>query len=146
MKTKKQILDAVKNGKKTQAIDERDFSRLVDFFPIKDWEIFGFEVKAECDKNKIPPPEKLTKKNVLSHLKSDLEFAFEKALNKRGISSSCMYEVIKMWLWVLDDELADFDNYAMYGLPLYKAVALKYNLENPIGKDSGDEDKYNEGE
>ena len=36
------------------------------------------------------------------------------------------------------------DNYAMYGLPLFKATAVKYGWDNPIGDDTGEEDFYNE--
>lgn len=38
----------------------------------------------------------------------------------------------------------DKENYAMYGLPLFKATAVKYGWENPIGDDNGDEEFYNE--
>lgn len=77
-------------------------------------------------------------------LASDLEFAFEKALGQRGISASVMNDVIKMWMWVLDDEeLANCEEYAQYGLPLLKKVAVKYGLPNEIGDDYGNEsDKY----
>jgi len=40
--------------------------------------------------------------------------------------------------------LENFDSYAMYGLPLYKATALKYGFKNPIGDDDGDEEEYDE--
>ncbi len=53
-----------------------------------------------------------------------------------------MYEVVKMWMYILEDDLQNFEDYAQYGLPLFKAVALKYGFENPIGEDKGDEDKY----
>jgi hypothetical protein len=144
MKTKEQILEAIKNGKEPgDFLDRRDFSRLTIFFPVEDWKTFGFELKKGA---KAPEPKELTRERVLHRLENDLEFAFEKALNCRGISSSMMYEVIKMWLWVLDDSLQDQPDeaYAYYGLPLYKAVALKYGFENPIGDDSGSEDKYEE--
>ena len=49
-----------------------------------------------------------------------------------------------MWLWVLDDELDDFEEYTMYGLPLFKAVSLKYGFENMIGEEKGSELKYGE--
>lgn len=55
-----------------------------------------------------------------------------------------MYAVVKMWMVVLEDELQSFDEYALYGLPLFKAVAVKYGFENPIGDDSGAESKYAE--
>ena len=49
-----------------------------------------------------------------------------------------------MWMWILEDDLQYMDSYAMYGLPLFKAVALKYGFKNEIGKDTGKEEKYNE--
>jgi hypothetical protein len=140
MKTKEQILDAVKNGRESNCIDGRDYDRLSCCFEEKDLELFGFKVN---DGIKWIPKE-YTKENILQQLKLDVDFGFEKALNKRGLSSSLMYEVVKMWMWVLDDELMNFDNYSMYGLPLFKAVAIKYGFDNPIGNDSGSEDKYNE--
>jgi hypothetical protein len=75
-----------------------------------------------------------------------LAFAFEKALNKRGISAGMMFHVVKMWMWVLDEheDLVNWpdDYYAQYGLPLFKAVALRYDLPNEIGDDEGDEFVY----
>lgn len=139
MLNRKQILEAIKAGKKSECLDGRDFSRLCNYFPVEDWEKLGFSlIKGE----KPPEAKPITKQSILNELKSDLEFAFEKALNQRGISSSSMYEVIKMWMWVLEDPLQHWDEYAQYGLPLYKAVALKYKLKNPIGKDYGNEGKY----
>ena len=55
-----------------------------------------------------------------------------------------MFEVVKMWNWILEEELENFDDYPMYGLPLFKATAVKYSFENPIGADSGSENHYNE--
>jgi hypothetical protein len=48
-----------------------------------------------------------------------------------------------MWLWILEVD-AEFDtvDYAQYGLPIFKAVAVKYGFPNPIGDDNGDEPKY----
>jgi hypothetical protein len=140
MKTLEQLYE-YKGGETTSLIDNRDLSRLIDFIPVEDWSKFGFTLKEGVDpKTVVTVP--LTQEEVIKRLKGDLSFAFEKALNKRGISSSLMWDVIKMWMWVLDDELQDFENYAQYGLPLYKAVAVKYGLDNPIGDDNGDEYQY----
>lgn len=139
MLSKEQILNAVSSGKRSECIDGRDFSRIIRFFPVSEWKQFGTELKKGIE---APPPEEFTKESVLSCLKSDVDFGFEKALNRRGISASCMYEVVKMWMWILEDNLQHFEDYAQYGLPLFKAVALKYGFENPIGEDFGDEDKY----
>lgn len=137
MKSKERILEEVKNGRKSQTLDGRDYSRLVCFFEAEDYKHFGFKLK---EGEEIPKPLPWTEEEIKKHLAFDLEFVFEKALNQRGISPFIMYKVIKMWMWVLDDPLQDFDDYAMYGLPLFKAVAVKYNLANPTG--TGKEQKY----
>ncbi len=138
MKTLEQLY-SYKGGKDCNFIDSRDKNRLITFIPAK----FGF-MPAEGIDPKTIQTEAFTKENVLKYLKIDLSFAFDKALGRLGISSSLMWDVIKMWMWVLDDDLADFPDsrYAQYGLPLYKAVAVKYGLNNPIGEDCGAEQKY----
>ncbi len=141
MLDRKQILREIEAGKKSQCIDGRDYSRLCNYFPVEDWDKLGFSLKQG---KKPPRATALTKQNILKQLKGDLEFAFEKALDQRGISSSFMFEVIKMWMWILEDPLQSWVEYTMYGLPLYKATALKYGFKNPIGEDYGNEDKYEE--
>lgn len=73
-----------------------------------------------------------------------MEFGFEKALDQRGISASLMFYVVLRWNQVLEEGLENYpeENYAM--LPLFKATAVKYGWENPIGDDNGDEEFYNE--
>ena len=89
-----------------------------------------------------------TKANIIKQLRTDVEFGFEKALNRRGISAGLMFEVVRMWNWILneDDELANWpsERYAMYGLPLFKATAIKYGFPNMIEDDEGDESWYEE--
>lgn len=50
-----------------------------------------------------------------------------------------MYECVAMWNWILEEGLENFDSYAQYGLPLFKATAVKYGFDNPIGDMRGDE-------
>lgn len=138
MKTLDQILEHTKN-KDSELLDNRDYQRLLKYIPVKDWEVLGFSLKEGAEE---PEVEAFTEESVLSDLTRDLEFAFEKALSQRGISASLMYEVIKMWMWVLEDDLQYEDDYAYYGLPLLKKVAVKYGLDNPIGDDEGSEEKY----
>jgi hypothetical protein len=143
VKTREQILEAIEAGKKSQCLDGRDFSRLTGYFPVTQWSLLGCSLK---EGEEPPQPRELTRINILADLKRDVGFGFEKALNKRGISSGIMFEVVKMWLWVLDDPLQYFndDDYAQYGLPLFKAVALKFGFDNPIGNDTGSEKKYSQ--
>jgi hypothetical protein len=140
-------LEQIAKEYKSQTFDGRDLSRLADFLPYDMLNSFGITLKKGVTKEdwdkKVKP---FTRKNILEQLKSDVAFGFEKALNHRGISSALMFEVVKMWNWILEEGLEDWgdDNYAMYGLPLFKAVAIIYGFENPIGDDSGSEEEYNE--
>lgn len=132
MKTKDEVLDAVKakttwDRSSCEMIDGRDYYRLANFFPVDQWELFGLSLKEGSTPSE---PEEWTRENILKHLESDLDFAFEKAINHRGISSSLMHNVILMWMWVLDDELCGYTRYNPYGTPLYEKIADKYGLPN----------------
>lgn len=127
MLTREQVLEQVKAGRKSQCLDGRDFGRLTDFFPPADWEVFGFGVEEGADLSEIKHKE-WTRENVLAQLTLDVAFGFEKAHGQRGISSSFMAEVVKMWMWVLEDDVLKDVDYPEYGLPMFEAVAIKYGL------------------
>lgn len=59
---------------------------------------------------------------------------------KCGAVTKC----VMMWNYILEEGLEDWDedDYRFYGLPLFKATAVKYGWDNPIGEDSGRERKY----
>jgi hypothetical protein len=128
----------------SKTIDGRDSDRLLPFASEEQLKKMGYRVPKEDKGKRIIVP--CTQENVLKFLKNDLSFSFKKALDKRGISSWLMFQVILMWMWVLEDPLAEFSyqRYPQYGLPLFKAVALKYGFPNPIGNDAGTENKYSE--
>lgn len=134
-------LQQVKEMYKSQTIDGRDLSRLMQFVPEAELKDFGIELKDEYVGTHKHI--EFTKENILIQLKEDVAFGFEKALDQRGISSSIMAEVVKMWNWILEEGLEYFDDYPMYGLPIFKATAVKYGFENPIGEDTGSEESYN---
>ena len=135
-------LQQVKEMYKSQTIDGRDLSRLMQFIPEAELKDFGLELKDEYVGTHKHI--EFTKENVLIQLEKDVDFGFEKALNQRGISAGLMAEVVKMWNWILEEGLEDFDEYPMYGLPIFKATAVKYGFENPIGEDTGSEQSYND--
>lgn len=135
-------LQQVKEMYKSQTIDGRDLSRLMQFIPEAELKDFGLELKDEYVGTHKHI--EFTKENVLIQLEKDVYFGFEKALNQRGISAGLMAEVVQMWNWILEEGLEDFDDYPMYGLPIFKATAIKYGFENPIGEDTGSEESYNE--
>lgn len=133
-------LDQVLSTYKAKCLDERDTARLASFVPEDRLKEIGFSVK-EGNEGQYSYRE-WTRENILAQLKEDVAFGFEKALDKRGISSSFMFSVVQMWNWILEEGLEDFEEYAMYGLPLFKATALKYGFENPIGDNDGSEERY----
>lgn len=139
MKTIEQILES----HESQTLDGRDLTRLAQFLTVEQIEKLGLSFNSPEEREAHVPIE-FTKENVLKQLEKDVAFGFEKALNRRGISSGLMYEVVQMWNKILEEGLEDFDSYAMYGLPLFKATAVKYGFDNPIGDDTGSEDHYEE--
>lgn len=141
MLTQDQVLKLAQE-KGSDCLDGRDFARLADFFSVSDWSKLGLKPKEGVDPASIDPPKEWTEAKIIDQMRQDVAFGFEKALNRRGISASLMYAVVKMWLIVLEDELAKSEDYAQYGLPLFKAVAVKYKFNNPIGDDLGNEFKY----
>ena len=132
-------IEQVKNLYKSKTLDGRDLHRLMQFIPENELSDFGIELKDEYKGTHIAIP--FTRENILTQLEKDVDFGFEKALNKRGISAGLMYEVVSMWNWILEEGLENFDSYAQYGLPLFKATALKYGFDNPIEDDEGNEFK-----
>lgn len=140
MKTIEEIIKNYENYE--TSIEDRFGRRLCQFLTREQMVKIGFELGGNVDHI----PKEWTRENIINQLKSDVEFGFEKALDKRGISSSLMFGVVMSWNKVLEEGLEDWDedNYKYYGLPLFKATALKYGFDNPIGDDYGDECKYSE--
>ena len=141
MKTIEEIL---KNYEEEWAtfLDDRFGARLCQFLTEEQIESIGFSINEEYKGQHIP--KEWTRENILEQLKDDVEFGFEKALDRRGISSGLMFDVVRKWNKVLEEGLEDWDedHYAMYGLPLFKATAVKYGWDNPIGNDEGNESEY----
>ena len=126
-------LERVKNLYKSNTFDGRDLVRLTQFIPKNQLVDFGFNIPADVEHKHI----KLNKENILKQLKEDVAFGFEKANNKRGISAYLMFEVVRMWNWILEEGLENWsdDDYGSYGLPLFEATAVKYGFDIPIAED-----------
>lgn len=140
MKTLQEIINNYKEWQ--MFLDDRFRARLCSFLTVEQAKSIGFEFKPEYAATHKPLP--WTRENILAQPEKDVDFGFYKALDKRGISSNLMFEVVQRWNKVLEEGLENFseDNYAQYGLPLFKATAVKYGFDNPIGNDTGSEYKY----
>ena len=123
MKTIKEVLDNYKDYE--VFLDDRFGVRFCQFLTLKQMEKLNFFYN-DTEKAKNHKPKAWTEENVLAQLKEDVEFGWEKACDERGISSSLMYDVVKSWCKVLENEFSDFNEYESYGKPLFMAVAKKY--------------------
>lgn len=134
-------LEQIAKEYKSKTLDRCDIHCLSEFIPFDMLSEFGLSPKEEFNSaekwNESVKP--FTRENILEQLKDDVALGFRKALDKRGISASLMYDIVHMWNWVLEEGLEDFDDYAQYGLPLFKATAVKYGFDNPIVDMDGDE-------
>ena len=140
MKTIKEIL---KNYKDYETfLEDRFGKRLSRFLTLAQMKKIGVSYVDPKDAKKHKPIA-WNKRNILCQLKKDVAFGFEMALGHRGIFAGLMYSVVQSWCKVLENGLEDTE-YPMYGLPLFKAVAEMYGFDNPIGKDTGSEEKYDE--
>lgn len=141
MKTIQEILDNWDAWE--TSLDDRFGRRFTDFLTDEQGLKIGYKMEEGYE---WPKPKAWTRENIIEQLREDVEFGFEKALCQRGISASFMFDVVLKWNRVLEEGLEDWDedNYAQYGLPLFKATAVKYGFDNPIGEDSGREYKYAE--
>lgn len=86
--------------------------RLSQFLTVEQAKSIDWEVSKQYHKTI-----EFTKQNVLKQLESDVAFGFKKALEKNLLISKLMFDVVKEWLFILEDPLKDFDDYSMYGLP-----------------------------
>lgn len=79
--------------------------RLAQFLTQEQLEKIGFKWNSD---EPYPEPKEWTRENILVQLKEDVEFGFEKALDRRGISASLMFAVVLRWNRVLEEGLEDY--------------------------------------
>ena len=128
MKTLEQGLAIYNNEKKNSilmCLQDMLGIRLCQFLTEEQAKTIGFECKEGAT---LEPPIPFTEENVLKQLKKDVEFGWEKDCGHRGISSKLMYCVVLAWCKILENEFADWDDYAPYGTPLFIAVSNKYGF------------------
>lgn len=103
-------------------LDDRFGVRLAQFLTQEQLEKIGFKWNSD---EPYPEPKEWTRENILSQLKEDVEFGFEKALDKRGISASLMFAVVLRWNRVLEEGLEDFQRITMLCICHYLRLLRK---------------------
>lgn len=109
-------------------LEDRFGIRLCEFLTTEQMKQIGFEVKKGYTKEHNNNIKEWNEENVINQLKEDIRFGIEKAEDERGISSSLMFEVVKSWLKVLEDNeiLSYFVDYYDYGLNGFYPARDKY--------------------
>lgn len=120
-------LEQVKEMYKSNTIDGRDLGRLAEFIPEEELKDFGLELKEEY----VGTHKHIAfnRENILLQLQADVEFGAEKAYYERGISCWIMYEVVRMWNWILEEGLEDLECDNSYAMPYFIKTANKYEFD-----------------
>lgn len=122
-------LDYVKNHidefEKDDFVDRRFTRRFLQFIPTDEWETFGFRYTG----TEPYVPKEWTKENILAQLREDVEFGYDKAINKRGISAPLMAMVVEAWCNVLENGLDLDGNDGWYHIRQFTTVAKHYGWE-----------------
>lgn len=130
LKSQQQIIDKIKG--------EKDFfgfttEVLVFFLDAENAKEF-FDEQKDFSDWKPDLPDKAT---VIEKMREYMDFAWEKAIDERGLSAGRSVRKFQTWLWLLDDaetlEFAeDDDNYSPYGKPILKCISEKYGFDIPV--------------
>jgi len=141
MKTLEETLERYKD----MILNSYILNRLAQFVSYDKLKSIGVEFENVTEEQWNTSVIPFTRENILKNLELDVAYGFKVALDRRWAEASFMYDVVEMWNWVLEEGLEDwsYTNYPHYGLPLFRATAIKYNFNNPIDSDSGREEKYN---
>lgn len=106
-------------------IDRRFTKRFIDFLPTSEWEKFGFRYTGEDEYI----PKEWTEENVITQLKEDVQFGYEKAINEKGISSELMAMVVNAWCKILQNGLNLNGDDGWYHKKQFAIVAEHYGWE-----------------
>lgn len=134
MRTQQEILQRIKDVK------DKDFfgDQVIDYIYYLDFEYAKPFLKPDAQPENWQP-EDLSKEAILLRMKNYMGFAWQKAIDQRGLSASRSMSHYTAWVWLIGDEsrlpnLMDYDN---YGLPHLRTLCQHYGWPLP----TGDEDE-----
>ncbi len=144
MKSLENLLEQVKDGK----IHKEIMKYFVMFVPTSVCEEINYCVQAYDENGEdVRVVKPWTEANVIEQMKEMTRIGFEFGLTHRGTSAAWMRQALCIYIYLIEDpdltkKLARDQMFVVYGLPLYKAIAVKYGFPNPIGDDEGNEEHY----
>jgi len=124
MKSLQYVIEHYDEIEPDKFFDTRWTTRFLQFLPIEYFEKFGYKYTGDANERKVV---EWTEENVLAQLKEDVEFAIEKSTDHRGISAGLMYDVLRAWCIVLENDLENTE-YGYYGDKLIKKLDEYYKF------------------
>lgn len=126
----KTINEVIENYSKYEVnLDDRFGIRFCSFLNDKQIKEIGFNIKDEFIEEHNNSLKEWNEENVIKQMTDDLLFLNEKSLNHKGISTELMFDVVKSWLKVLEDDLCEIKDYNDYARSFINKVAAKYNID-----------------
>jgi len=124
---------------RTQEEIKRRFEEVDDLFGTQKIDLIGFmdfeNAKPFLSKEYVEKGEEkwIKKDNPKKEILGYLNFAYEKAKNKRGLSAMRSLLHFKTWIWLDDDEfyneiIDSIENYTNYGIPVLNKIAKHYGF------------------
>lgn len=112
----------------TSLLDDRSLNYLLSYFTREEAaDAFGDIVLAAgwVKWHEVKPWDEQT---IMEHISSSLKFAFKKARDRCNTSAALMHGVMRMWMWIIqDEELAEDDPwYDDYGLSCFCKIRDRY--------------------
>jgi hypothetical protein len=144
MKSHEEFIAQVKDNR----IHKEIMKYFVMFVPTSVCEEINYCVQAYDENGEdIRVIKEWTEANVIEQMKEMTRIGFEFGLTHRGTSAAWMRQALYIYTDLLEDKellqkRAKKNLDALYGLPLYKAIAVRYGFPNPIGDDEGNEEHY----
>lgn len=126
MRTQEEILERFKEVRKD---DFFGFETDVIFYHLKFKYAKEFLNESVTEDQWEEHQEENSRESILNQMKDYMVFAWEKAINERGISASRSMSKYNAWVWLLGDDLGDLNNYTEYGKPNLKTICKKYKWE-----------------
>lgn len=128
-RTQQEILNRIKQSKDLFGTQIRDLVPYLDFDLAKPYLNDDFLKKVERGEEAWTPS-KDPKNEIINHL----DFAYEKAEDRKSLSAARSMLHFRSWIWLEDpkfyDEVIDLiDNYTNYGIPALDKISAHYGFK-----------------
>lgn len=132
MRTNEEIVDRIRSeevlGRDMFGFERGDLLSYLDFETAKQF----LKTDAKGENWKTLPRDR---ESVLKQMQDYMEFAWDKANGKRGLSAGRSMSHYMAWVWVVGDDLGDLTKYEFYGKDNLVKICERYGWDHKIWDD-----------